>query len=107
MRRSNNRFGFTLVELLVTIVILGIITGISIPLIRNIQARQEKKKYQTYLDGMEYSAKLYVDSYAEDLFGHEDAGCKIISYSKLNERNLLKDIQMRNVSCNTDDTFVG
>ena len=99
--------GFTLVELLVTSTILGVITTISIPLIRNIQLRQEKKKYQTYLDGMEYSAKLYVDSYAEDLFGHEEAGCKIVSYSKLNERNLLKDIQMGDVSCDNDDTFVG
>ena len=33
--------GFTLVELLVTIVILGIITGISIPIIRNIQAHNQ------------------------------------------------------------------
>lgn len=31
-----NRKGFTLVELLVTIVILGIVTGISIPIIRDV-----------------------------------------------------------------------
>ena len=102
----NNRKGFTLVELLVVIVILGIITGISIPLIRNIQARNEMRKYTTYMDSMKISAKLYVDSYSEDLFGHSDNGCAIIKYSQMEEKGLLKDIQIDKVSCASDQSFV-
>ena len=105
MFMRNNK-GFTLVELLVVIVVMGIITGISIPLIRNIQTRQEMKKYTTYMDGLGYSAKLYVDSYGEDLFGREPAGCKIITYEELESKRLIKDIQIRNVSCKSEDTFV-
>jgi general secretion pathway protein G len=59
---KNNK-GFTLVELLVVIVILGIVTGLSIPLLRNVRENNEKKEYSTYMDTLEYSAKLYIDSY--------------------------------------------
>ena len=101
-----NKKGFTLVELLVVIVILGIITGISIPLIRNIQASNEMRKYTTYMDSLKVSAKLYVDSYSEDLFGHSKSGCVIIKYSQLEEKGLLKDIALGDVSCKSEDTYV-
>jgi prepilin-type N-terminal cleavage/methylation domain-containing protein len=77
--------GFTLVELLVTIVILGIITGISIPIIRNIQAHNQMRKYTTYMDSLKTSAKLFMNSYEEDLFGHSKSGCVIINYSQMEE----------------------
>ena len=54
--------GFTLVELLLTISILGLITAMSIPVIRNIIEANTLKKYATYKDSVETSAKLYVDS---------------------------------------------
>ena len=54
--------GFTLVELLVTVSILGLITAMSIPVIRNIIEANTIKKYATYKDSVETSAKLYVDS---------------------------------------------
>ena len=67
MRRRNNK-GFTLVELLVTISILGIVSVMAMPIIRNIVEANNMKKFITYKDSVESSAKLYVDSYAEDLF---------------------------------------
>ena len=98
--------GFTLVELLVVIVILGVITAISIPLIRNVQEGNEKKQYTTYMDSLKYSAKLYVNSYEEDLFGHSKSGCAIIRYSQMEEKGLLKDITVPDISCNSENTFV-
>ena len=102
----NNKKGFTLVELLVVVVILGIITGLSIPLLRNIRQNNELREYTTYMDSMKYSAKLYVESYEEDLFGRHKSGCTIVKYSSLVEKGLLKDIPLSDVSCNSGESFV-
>lgn len=101
-----DRKGFTLVELLAAITILGIITAISIPLIRGIQESNTKRKFTTYRDSLENSAKLYVDSYGEDLFGHEEEGCAYITWQQLYKKELTKDIQVDGMSCNSENTFV-
>ena len=101
-----NKKGFTLVELLVTISILGIVTGISIPLLRNVQSNMDIKRYKTYADSVTKGAKLYNDSYMEDLFGHKKTGCAYVKYSELKDKNLVKDIDIKDVSCDTDETYV-
>ncbi len=98
--------GFTLVELLVTISILGLITAMSMPVIRNIIEANTIKKYTTYKDSVESSAKLYVDSYSEDLFGKNKSGCAYITYDQMKDKNLIKNIQENNVSCDSDKTYV-
>ena len=103
---KSNKKGFTLVELLVVIVILGIITGMSIPLIRNISENGTNKKYTAYSQALVDSAKLYVNSYSKDLFGNNTTGCAYVKYSDLSSKKLTKDIQIENTSCNTDKTFV-
>ena len=100
------RKGFTLTEVLVVVVILGIISGLSIPLIRNLSTTFEKKKYETYADTVTASAKLYTDSYSEDMFGRKEYGCGYITYDNLIDKGLLKDINIDNVSCDSDKTFV-
>ncbi len=82
MRRRNNK-GFTLVELLVTISILGIVSVMAMPIIRNIVEANNMKKFITYKDSVESSAKLYVDSYAEDLFGKRNSGCTYVTYDQM------------------------
>ena len=104
MRKKNA--GFTLVELLVVIVILGIITGISIPLIRNIQASSRNKKFQTFESSLVDSAKLYTDSYSPDMFGNSNYGCALIRYEDMEKKTLIKDIQVSDSSCSSADTYV-
>lgn len=101
-----NKKGFTLTELLVTISILGIITLLSISLIDTICDANLKRKYNAYLDTITYNAKLYVDSYQDDLFKYQDSGCAYINYSDLKEKLLTRDIEIDNTSCNTEETFV-
>ena len=103
---SMSKKGFTLTELLVVVVILGIIAGLSIPLIRNLSATFEKKKYESYSNSVLAAGKLYTDAYSEDLFGHNEYGCAYITYDKLVERRLLKDIEIDGVSCNSNNTYI-
>lgn len=104
-KRNNNK-GFTLVELIVTIAILGIITLMSFPVIRNITDRNTEKKYDEYADILADAARLYVDNYNEDLFCRDENGCAYISYADLKKRNLIKDIQVNGISCDTENTFI-
>ena len=101
-----NKKGFTLIELLVTITILGIITIIALPTINRAAVGNNDKKYEAYRKTVAYAGKVYTDSYADDLFGHRLKGCAIIPLSKLIEKKLVTDIQLKNISCNTDKSFV-
>lgn len=101
-----NRKGFTLVELLVAVAILGIITGLSIPLVRNISMHMTNKKYTEYMDSLVYASKLYTDSYSNDLFGYAGRGCTYIDFPSLKNYHLAKDIDMSGVSCDTEYTVV-
>ena len=101
-----NSRGFTLIELLVAVAILGIITGMSIPLIRNVQMNNDQKKYRSYGDTLISAAKLYRDSYEDDLFGKKKSGCSLVRYEKLREKGFLKDFPDSNISCNSSDTLV-
>ena len=98
--------GFTLTELLVVVLILGIIAGISIPLIRNLTTTFEKRKYQSYAESVLHASKLYTDAYSADLFGHNKNGCCYVDYEKLVDKNLLKDIEIDGISCNSSMTYV-
>ena len=101
-----NKKGFTLTELLVVVVILGIIAGISIPLIRNLSNMFERKKYENYAESVLSAGKMFNDSYNEDLFGHNEYGCAYITYEKLVERKLIKDIEIEDMTCDSSKTYI-
>ena len=106
MRFIKNKKGFTLVELLVAITILGIIMVIALPQLSNIQNNNRTTKYRKYADSMLSSAKLYTDSYTEDMFGNNKSGCVDIPYDDMKERNLLKDIKVDGSSCKSNKSYI-
>ena len=91
--------GFTLIELLVAIVILAIIIVLSIPQISNLINSNNDAKFKAYEKTVITSGKLYVDSYTEDIFGNNESGCYDVGYFDMEEKNLIKDINVLNATC--------
>lgn len=92
--------GFTLVELIITIVIMAVILVVAFPSIGRLQQNNKYKKYVSYGESMVSSGKLYVDQYHEDIWGSTTAaGTKTITMETLKDSVLLKDYVDKKDSC--------
>ena len=105
MKRINNK-GFTLVEVLVTITIMGLISILALPEVQQLQAKNRLQKFITYGDTLKDSAKLYVDSNSPDLFGYATTGCADIPFSELKAKTLAKDYLTGGITCDNNQTYV-
>ena len=104
--RQMNKKGFTLVELIVVIAIMGIILILALPQVGRIRANNRDAKFDAYAQAIERGAKLYVDNYSRDLFGYSDSGCVEVKYSWLKNKNLVKDFSDKDIDCGSDETYV-
>ena len=92
--------GFTMVELLVAISILGLLIIMAFPIIRTIQSNNTKKKYEEYSKTIISASKLYVDSYSEDIFNSNQTNQQYkLSVSELVKKDLIKDINISDTTC--------
>lgn len=58
MKRKNNK-GFTLVEILVAVVIMGILTGVAVPAVTHFIERSRQKSYETMEESLKDAAFNY------------------------------------------------
>ncbi len=94
-----NKNGFTMIELIVAIAIMGVIMIIAVPSVNYIQNNNRDTKFRTYEKAITSSSKLYTDQYVEDLFGSKNTGCAVIRYEDLKDRDLIEDIQIKDTIC--------
>ncbi len=85
-----NSKGFTLVELLIVIAIIGLITIIVMPSLIDIQQEQKNAKYTTYEKTIVEVAKLYTDQLKDDIGGEH--GCFTIDHFDLLGTGLIDDL---------------
>ena len=81
--------GFTLVELLVVIMIIGIILGISIPSVVNLQKSQKVKKFDYFTSIVKEATDLYIEKYGKNF--DESENCFDIPYDNLVKENLIHE----------------
>ena len=102
-----NNKGFTLVELLATISILGIIMALSFPVLKAFRNSNEMRKYTTFQNSLEEKAKLYIDSYSDDLFEVDGRdGCVYITVEMLKRKKIFTDINVDEMTCYSDNTII-
>lgn len=101
-----NKKGFTLVELLVAITILGIVTLVSLPMIRVIQGSMQLSKEKVYKESILSAAKNYNDLHEMDTFGYQNSGCVDIYYTDLVDSKLLDELDLSDSKVIPDKIFV-
>lgn len=98
--------GFTLVELLATITIIGIISILAFPSLNRIITNNKEKKFEYYADSIKKGAKLYIESHNKDIWDKDEAGDTKINYSDLKTDYLIKDYNNDNTTCDNNGTYV-
>ncbi len=97
-----NKKGFTLIELIATIVIMALILIMVMPSIRALRNNSEKKQYEYYGDSLIEASKIYVNKEGEDItsLGTLDfIGCVDITYQDLIDSDLIKPFTDENIDC--------
>ena len=79
--------GFTLIEMLVVVVLIGIVLAIAIPSAQRLINGQSKQKYETHMDIVESAAKLYTDKHKGEL-ADRSTTCFNLNYDVLKTEGL-------------------
>ena len=105
-----NRKGFTLIELIAVIVLLGMILLIVFPATSRLIRSNENKKYDTYYDSVQEQIELYARTRRDELGGIKGSGCvddkklsELKSYDYIKEFTEEKDVKCFSPGDFTDD----
>ena len=102
-----NRKGFTLIEIITTITILGIISVVAIPMVNKYLLQSRDKTYDTYVTTLYNATREYFSKNSVFL---PDANSSKTVYAKelLNDGYIddLVDPENKNQTCDYDNSFV-
>ena len=102
-----NKKGFTLVEVIVAVAILGVITALAFSGVTGLVDNNSKRKFEEYGQSLIYIAKVYVDSYKEDMFyDGTETECHRLSLDYLIGHNKVDDFTQKDISCNNADSAI-
>lgn len=67
--------GFTLIELIAVLVMIGLLIAVVVPNVSNLMKDQNEKKYVMYYKLVNNAVEQYFDTRRDDLGGNENEGC--------------------------------
>lgn len=91
--------GFSLIELLAALIIMGLILLVVIPATARLLTSNEVKEYNNYFKIIESGAKRYADIKKDDLGGSKDEGCIEVSLDDLIKKEYVKAFDDKKVTC--------
>ena len=97
-----NRKGFTLIEMLVVIVLMGVIMTLAIPSVMRIMETKSSQEMDTHLKLLEQAANMYKSRYRGEFTNNPDANCFILDYQMLIEEELIEE---QDINCTGYITF--
>lgn len=98
--------GFTLVELIGVIVIMGMLLLIVLPATSKLISDNEKKQYSSYYDVVKASVDKYARTQRDSIGGVSGSGCMDTdTLSNLIEREIVTKFDDSNVICKTPNEF--
>lgn len=95
-----NRKGFSLIELLGVLIIIGLILLVVLPIVSRLLTSNEKKQYMQYLDVIEKGAIRYADKLKDELGGYNNIACNEIDIvDDLIEEKYIKEYNDKKIEC--------
>lgn len=91
--------GFSLIELLAALIIIGLILIIVIPATSRLLTSNEKKEYNNYFKIVETGAKTYANLKKDDLGSDNDTGCIEVTIADLVREKYIKEFNDKKVTC--------
>jgi len=91
--------GFTLIEMLVVVIIIGVVLGIAIPSVVNLIEKKGKDEYNVQIKLIESATELYVLKHRGIFNNNLDATCFKLSYDSLKQSENIKEGE---ITCDGD-----
>lgn len=94
-----DRKGFSLIELLAALVIIGLILLIVIPAASRLLTSNDVKEYKNYVTLVEAGAKTYANELKDSLGSSMDKGCTEVTLDELIKKEMVKPFNDKKVTC--------
>jgi len=93
--------GFTLIEVLAVIVIIGLILIVVFPSMTKMMRNNDDDKYEQYYDLVYEAANVYSSKLTSSLGNSKNVGCATIELDDLIDEDYVKKFNDKNVTCET------
>lgn len=101
-----NKKGFTLVELIAVIALIGIISTILVSYFRSVTESQEKLALETQVEALRIAGRDYFTTDRKRLPKDYEGQIKQVTLKELIEKGHIEKIEYKKKTCDVDESYV-